>query len=42
MAVKLGLDVNDPFGRGANIGGRWPGGVMVYAIEGSLGKFTYL
>ena len=38
MAAELGLDVDNPFGRGASRGKQWPGGVMVYAIHPTLGK----
>lgn len=38
----MGLDVDDPLGRGANRGRQWPGGVMIYAIHPTLGKFSAL
>ena len=39
MAAEMGLDVDNPFGRGASRGKQWPGGVMVYAIHPTLGTF---
>ena len=36
MAAELGLDVDNPLGRGAIINRQWPGGVMVYVIDSSL------
>lgn len=37
MAVALGLDIDNPFGRGANRGRQWPGGLMPYVIHPNLG-----
>ena len=36
MAAELGLDVDNPLGRGATINRQWPGAVMVYVIDSSL------
>ena len=33
MAAELGLDVDNPLGRGATIGRQWPGGDLVYVID---------
>lgn len=41
MAAELGLDVDNPLGRGSAKNRQWPGGVMAYVIDGSLGKFTF-
>lgn len=40
MAADLGLDVDKPFGRGANRGRQWPKGVLIYAIDPALGTFV--
>lgn len=40
MAIELGLDVDNPFGRGSTINRQWPGGVMHYVIDSSLCKFV--
>ena len=40
MAIELGLDVDNPFGRGSTINRQWPGGVMHYVIDASLCKFV--
>ncbi len=42
MAAEMGLDVDDPMGRGATKGRQWPGGVMAYVIDSSLCKFTVI
>ncbi|KAM7433977.1 hypothetical protein ABFA07_015862 [Porites harrisoni] len=38
MAAELGLDVDNPLGRGATVGRQWPGGDLVYVIDSSLSK----
>ena len=38
MAIALGMDIDNPFGRAAQRGGHWPGATMVYAIDPSLCK----
>jgi len=40
MAAELGLDVDDPLGRGATKNRQWPGGVMAYVIDSSLCTFV--
>ena len=35
----MGLNVDDPLGRGAQRNKQWPGGLMVYAIHPDLGTF---
>ena len=42
MAAEMGLDVDNPFGRGSTKGRQWPGGEMAYVIDSSLCKFTAL
>lgn len=42
MAAEMGLDVDDPLGRGATKGRQWPGGVMAYVIDSSLCKFAVI
>ena len=39
MAAEMGLDVDDPLGRGSTKNRQWPGGVMAYVIDSSLCKF---
>ena len=39
MAAEMGLDVDDPLGRGSTINRQWPGGVMPYVIDSSLCKY---
>ena len=41
MAAELGLDVDNPLGRGSAKNRQWPGGVMAYVIDPSLCKFTF-
>ena len=41
MAAELGLDVDNPLGRGSAKNRQWPGGVMAYLIDSSLCKLTY-
>ncbi|XP_078370010.1 zinc metalloproteinase nas-15-like [Oculina patagonica] len=36
MAAKMGMDVDNPFGRGSTKNRQWPGGVMAYVIDSSL------
>ncbi|KAL9973963.1 hypothetical protein ACROYT_G020490 [Oculina patagonica] len=36
MAVAMGLDIDNPFGRGVRRGRNWPKGVMIYAIHPTL------
>ena len=38
MAADLGMDVDNPLGRGSTIGRQWPSGVVPYVIDDSLGK----
>ena len=38
MAAEMGLDVDDPMGRGSTKNRQWPGGVMAYVIDSSLCK----
>ena len=38
MAAEMGMDVDNPLGRGATKGRQWPGGVMAYVIDSSLCK----
>ncbi len=38
LALALGLDVDNPFGRASHRGRQWPGGVMVFAIHPTLSK----
>ncbi|XP_078355441.1 uncharacterized protein LOC144640094 [Oculina patagonica] len=40
MAADMGLDVDNPFGRGATKDRQWPGGVMPYVIDSSLSTYT--
>ena len=42
MATELGLDVDNPLGRGSSKGKQWPGGVVAYVIDSSLCKFICL
>ena len=39
MAAELGLDVDNPFGRGSTKGRQWPGGLVPYVIDPSLCEF---
>lgn len=39
MAAKMGMDVDNPFGRGSTKNRQWPGGVVAYVIDSSLCKF---
>ena len=41
MAAELGLDVDNPLGRGATIGRQWPRGDLVYVIDSSLCTFEF-
>ena len=36
MAAEMGLDVDDPLGRGSVKNRQWPDGVMAYVIDSSL------
>ena len=36
VAAEMGLDVDNPTGRGATKNRQWPGGVMAYVIDSSL------
>ena len=36
VAAEMGLDVDNPMGRGSTKGRQWPGGVMAYVIDSSL------
>ena len=36
VAAEMGLDVDNPTGRGSTKGRQWPGGVMAYVIDSSL------
>ncbi|KAJ7393134.1 hypothetical protein OS493_008435 [Desmophyllum pertusum] len=36
MAAEMGLDVDNPLGRGSARNKQWPGGVMFYVIDSSL------
>ena len=38
MAAKLGLDVDNPFGRASTKGKQWPGGVVPYIIDSEIVK----
>lgn len=37
MAAEMGLDVDNPLGRGLSENRKWPDGKLVYAIDPSLG-----
>lgn len=38
---QFGMDVDEPIGRGgAMVNKRWPGGVFVYTIDETLGKYN--
>lgn len=41
MAAEMGMDVDNPFGRGSTKNRQWPGGVMAYVIDSSLCKFVF-
>ncbi|KAJ7393130.1 hypothetical protein OS493_008430 [Desmophyllum pertusum] len=38
MAAVMGMDVDNPFGRGSTKNTQWPGGVMPYVIDSSLSR----
>jgi len=38
MAAEMGLDVDNPLGRGSTKNRQWPGGVMAYVIDSSLSR----
>ncbi|CAH3022360.1 unnamed protein product, partial [Porites evermanni] len=38
VAAEMGLDIDNPTGRGATKGRQWPGGVMAYVIDSSLSR----
>lgn len=39
MAAEMGLDVDNPMGRGSTKNRQWPGGVMAYVIDSSLCEY---
>ena len=39
MAAEMGLDVDNPLGRGSTKNRQWPKGVMTYVIDSSLCTF---
>lgn len=39
MAIEMGLNIDNPFGRGAQKGKEWPKGVMIFAVDPALCKF---
>jgi len=41
IAAEMGLDVDDPRGRGSTKNRQWPGGVMAYVIDSSLCKYEF-
>lgn len=40
MAAKMGMDVDNPFGRVSTMNRQWPGGVVPYVIDSTLCKST--
>ena len=42
MAAEMGLDVDNPLGRGLSENRKWPDGKLVYAIDPSLGTSEFL
>ncbi|KAJ7393131.1 hypothetical protein OS493_008431 [Desmophyllum pertusum] len=38
MAAEMGLDVDNPLGRGSTKNRQWPGGVMPYVVDSSLSR----
>ncbi|KAM7433975.1 hypothetical protein ABFA07_015860 [Porites harrisoni] len=40
VAAEMGLDVDNPTGRGSTKGRQWPGGVMAYVIDSSLSRYS--
>ena len=42
MAAEMGLDVDNPLGRGLSESRKWPDGKLVYAIDPSLGTSEFL
>ena len=42
MAAEMGLDVDNPLGRGLSENRKWPDGKLVYAIDPSLGTSEIL
>ena len=39
MAIEMGLNIDDPFGRAAQKGKEWPKGIMIFAVDPALCKF---
>ena len=42
MAAEMGLDVDNPLGRGLSENRKWPDGKLVYSIDPSLGTSEFL
>ncbi|XP_078370012.1 zinc metalloproteinase nas-15-like [Oculina patagonica] len=38
MAIEMGLNIDNPFGRGAQKGKEWPKGVMIFAVDPALSR----
>ena len=38
IAADLGMDVDNPLGRGSTVGRQWPSGLVPYVIDDRLGK----
>ena len=41
MAAEMGLDVDNPLGRGSIKNRQWPGGVIPYEMDASLCKLFF-